>query len=118
MASPTMVSMVRTATDGFALRGQPIRRGEKVTLWFGSANRDDDVFDEPDRFDVGRAPNDHLAFGHGAHFCLGASLARLEIKVTLEAVLQELPGLEPAGEPKRLRSNILAGYEHLPVRSA
>jgi len=113
--SPTMVSMVRTATDGFELRGQPIERGQKVTLWYGSANRDADVFGEPDRFDVGRAPNDHLAFGHGAHFCLGASLARLEIGTALDAVLRGLPGLEPAEEPERLRSNILAGFERMPV---
>lgn len=116
--SPTMVSMVRTATDGFELRGEPIERGQKVTLWYGSANRDDDVFPDADRFDVGRTPNDHVAFGHGAHFCLGASLARLEVQVTLGAVLDGLPSLEPDGEPARLRSNILAGYEHMPVRIA
>jgi cytochrome P450 len=108
--------MVRTATDGFELRGQRIAEGQKVTLWFGSANRDADVFAEPDRFDVARSPNDHLAFGHGAHFCLGAGLARLETRVALESVLRQLPGLEPAGEPERLRSNILSGFEHLPVR--
>jgi cytochrome P450 len=114
--SPTMVSMVRTATDGYELRGQPIERGQKVTLWYGSANRDRDVFAGPDRFEVGRTPNDHLAFGHGAHFCLGASLARVEIRLALAAVLEGLPGLEPAGEPVRLRSNILSGFERMPVR--
>ena len=113
--SPTMVSMVRTATDGYELRAQPIERGQKVTLWYGSANRDDALFAEPDRFDVGRTPNDHLAFGHGAHFCLGASLARSEIRITLGAVLRGLPGLQPVGEPTRLRSNILSGFERMPV---
>ncbi|HJP67213.1 MAG TPA: cytochrome P450 [Actinomycetota bacterium] len=115
--SPTMVSMVRTATTDVELRGQRIAAGDKVTLWYGAANRDADVFPDPQVFDVGRSPNDHLAFGHGAHFCLGASLARLEIRTTLEAILRTLPGLEPAGEPERLRSNILAGYERMPVRA-
>ena len=86
-------------------------------MWYGSANRDEDVFGDPERFDVGRAPNDHVAFGFGAHFCLGAQLARLELRVMFAELLARLPGLALAGEPRRLRSNIFNGFEYLPVRA-
>jgi cholest-4-en-3-one 26-monooxygenase len=115
--SPTLVSMVRTATRDVEVGGARIRAGDKVTLWYVSANRDEGVFPQADRFDVGRAPNDHLAFGYGAHFCLGAQLARLEIRVMLEEILRRLPGLTLDGEPRRLRSNIFNGLERLPVRT-
>lgn len=114
--SPTLVSMVRTTTRDVELRDVTIRAGQKVTLWYGSANRDEDVFPDPDRFDVTRVPNEHLAFGFGAHFCLGAQLARLELRVIFEQLFARLPGLAPAGEPRRLRSNIFNGIERLPVR--
>jgi len=114
--SPTLVSMVRTATRDAELRGQTIGAGQKVTLWYGSANRDSEVFDDPDRFDIRRAPNDHLTFGFGAHFCLGAQLARLELRVIFDELLNRVPQMSLAGEPKRLRSNIFNGLERLPVR--
>jgi cholest-4-en-3-one 26-monooxygenase len=114
--SPTLVSMVRTATRDVDLRDVTIRAGQKVTLWYGSANRDEDVFADPDGFDVTRSPNEHLAFGFGAHFCLGAQLARLELRVIFEQLFGRLPDLELAGEPRRLRSNIFNGLERLPVR--
>ena len=114
--SPTLVSMVRTATRETELEGTVIKAGDKVTLWYGSANRDASVFPDPDRFDVSRTPNDHLTFGFGAHFCLGAQLARLELKVIFEELFDRVPGIALAGEPKRLRSNIFNGLEKLPVR--
>jgi len=114
--SPTLVSMVRTATRETTLGGKTIKAGDKVTLWYASANRDSSVFAEPDRFDVSRTPNDHLTFGFGAHFCLGAQLARLELKVIFEELFDRLPRIALAGEPKRLRSNIFNGLEKLPVR--
>jgi cholest-4-en-3-one 26-monooxygenase len=113
--SPTLVSMVRTATRDVELRGETIRAGQKVTLWYGSANRDAEVFADPDRFDIARTPNDHLTFGFGAHFCLGAQLARLELRIVFDELLNRAPGLAQAGEAKRLRSNIFNGLERLPV---
>jgi cytochrome P450 len=86
-----------------------------VTLWYGSADRDEDVFADPDTFDVTREPNDHVAFGLGAHFCLGAGLARLEIRVLLEELLARVESASLAGPPLRLRSNIFTGLERLPV---
>ncbi|MGH2795522.1 MAG: cytochrome P450 [Actinomycetota bacterium] len=115
--SPTIVSMVRTATRDVEVRGREIAAGQKVTMWYGSANRDDEFFDSPETFDVGRSPNDHLAFGFGAHFCLGAQLARLELRVMFGELLARMPGLRPDGEPKRLRSNIFNGFEQLPVHA-
>jgi len=116
--SPTLVSMVRTATRDVELGGKTVRAGDKVTMWYGSANRDATVFDDPDRFDVSRSPNDHVTFGFGAHFCLGAQLARLELKVIFEELFARLPDIAPNGAPKRLRSNIFNGLEALPVRFA
>lgn len=114
--SPTIVSMVRTATRDAEVRGREITAGQKVTMWYGSANRDAEFFDDPERFDVSRTPNDHLAFGFGAHFCLGAQLARLELRVTFEQLLERMPGLALDGEPRHLRSNIFNGFEQMPVR--
>jgi len=111
-------NMNRTATRDTELRGQKIREGEKVLLLYESANRDERVFAEPDRFDVARSPNDHVAFGgYGAHFCLGASLARLELRVMFEELLAGLPELRLEGaEAPRLRpSNFIVGIEHMPV---
>src|SRR5262249_15272928 len=92
------------------------REGDKVTLWYGSANRDEDEFPHADRFDVGRTPNEHLAFGIGHHFCLGADLARLEIRIMFEELLRPLPGLQPHGKVERLASNFINGIKRMPVR--
>ncbi len=107
----------RTATRDTEVRTQPIREGEKIVMYYPSANRDEDVFEHADRFDVGRNTNPHLAFGGGGHhFCLGASLARLEIRVMFEELFRRLPDIEIAGPPRRLRSNFVNGIKHLPVR--
>ncbi|WP_394613945.1 cytochrome P450 [Lentzea sp. JNUCC 0626] len=106
----------RTCVQDTSLSGQEIRAGDKVVVWFTSANRDERVFSSPDRFDVGRREADHLSFGHGPHFCLGAQLARTQMRAVFEAVL-DLPGvLELDGEISRLRSNFQNGVKHLPVR--
>ena len=105
----------RTCVADTSLSGQEIRAGEKVVVWFSSANRDERVFTDPDRFDVGRREADHLSFGHGPHFCLGAQLARTQMRAVFDAVL-DLPGtLRPDGEISRLRSNFQNGVKHLPV---
>jgi len=106
----------RTATRDTEVAGVPIRAGQKVVVWFSSSNRDGEVFGDPDRFDVGRRPNDHLTFGHGAHFCLGAHLAREQMRALFAAVLDRLDDLELTGEPSRLRSNFQNGIKHLPLR--
>lgn len=106
----------RTATADTVLGGQDIAAGDKVVLWYNSANRDEDVFDDPDRFDVRRAPNDHVAFGGGGpHFCLGAHLARREIKVMFAELFAHLPDIEATAEPSLLQSPFIHGVKHLPV---
>jgi cholest-4-en-3-one 26-monooxygenase len=107
----------RTATADAEIRSSPIAAGDKVTIWYGAANRDEEVFTDAQSFDVGRTPNQHLAFGgRGPHFCLGASLAKMEIGVMFEEILGRLPDMRVAGEPERLRSNLIAGIKHLPVQ--
>jgi len=107
----------RTATRDTELRGVPIKRGDKVVLWYVSANFDEDVFPDPFRFDVTRRPNDHAAFGPGGpHFCLGAWLARLEVRVMLEELLPRIAGMEPTGPVRRIRSNFANGFKQMPVR--
>jgi cholest-4-en-3-one 26-monooxygenase len=113
--SPVMY-FVRTATRDVELRGRSIREGERVTLWYPSANRDEEVFPDGHTFDVGRNPNDHLAFGIGPHFCLGANLARMQIRVMFEELLRRLPDIELAGPVSRLRSNFIGGIKSMPVR--
>jgi cytochrome P450 len=113
-----VLHMTRTATRDTELRGQPIRAGERVVLWYPSANRDEEVFPNGDRFDVRRQSNEHVAFGLAEHFCLGAGLARLELRVMFEELLRRLPAMELDGPPERLRSNFLGGYKHMPVRFA
>jgi cytochrome P450 len=106
----------RTATEDAEIRGVRIRAGDKVTLWYPSANRDEDVFPDPDRFDVRRSPNEHLAFGHGQHFCLGSHLARMEIRVMFEELLRRLPDIERSGPVRKLRSHFIDGIKSIPVR--
>ncbi len=105
----------RTASRDVTLDGQRIEQGQKVTLWEMSANHDEDVFDQPFRFDVGRSPNPHVGFGLGTHFCLGASLARLELKVMVEEILGRFTDLEVAGEPRWPANNRLVGMSSLPL---
>ena len=115
-ASPVMYFR-RNATRDVTLGGQDIKAGEKISLWYISANRDESVFDDPFRFDITRDPNPHIAFGGGGpHFCLGAQLARLEIRLLFEELARRVPRLEALGEPDRLRSNFIGGIKHLPVR--
>jgi cholest-4-en-3-one 26-monooxygenase len=106
----------RTATRDVELRGRKIREGEAVALLYSSANRDEEVFALPDRLDLRREPNPHLAFGFGEHFCLGAKLARLEARVFFEELLARFERIELAGPPRRLRSNLINGLKALPVR--
>ncbi len=106
----------RTATRDTEIRGQQIREGEKVVMYYSSANRDEDIFKNADKFDVGRTPNDHLAFGTGQHFCLGHNLARLEIRVMFEELLRRMPDIQLAGPVKRLRSNFINGFKEMPIR--
>jgi cytochrome P450 len=107
----------RTASCDVELRGQAIREGDKVVTWYISANRDELVFDDPYRFDVGRRPNDHVSFGRGGpHFCLGAHLAKLEVKVMFEELLPRLQSIEAAGPPERIRTNFTNAFRAMPVR--
>ena len=113
--SPVM-HMARYVTRDTELRGQHIRAGERVLMWYPSANRDAEVFPNADRFDVGRTPNEHIAFGLGEHFCLGAGLARQELHVMFEMLLARLPDIALAGPVERLRSGFIGGIKHMPVR--
>jgi cytochrome P450 len=106
----------RTATHDTELGGQPIAAGDKVVIWFVSADFDEDQFAEPYRFDIHRWPNEHVAFGRmSPHLCLGAQLARMEIKVLFEELLPRLTSIRQAGPEERLRSNFISGIKRLPV---
>jgi cytochrome P450 len=108
--------MRRTAAVDTELGGAAIRAGDKVVLWYVSGNRDESEFDDPDAFDVGRAPNRHLSFGRGGpHLCLGAHVARLEIRILLAALARRVARFELAGPPRRIRSNFTNGLKALPV---
>jgi len=107
----------RTATRDVEMRGASIREGDKVVMWFASANRDEESFVDPYRFDVTRSPNDHVTFGRGGpHFCLGASLARLELRVMFEELVRRVRRVEVVGEVQRVRSNFVNGIKTMPVR--
>jgi cytochrome P450 len=115
-ATPVM-HFRRTATRDVELRGQTIHAGDKVVTWYISANRDEEVFDDPDGFDVTRKPNDHVTFGPGGpHFCLGAHLARLEATILFEELLPRMRSIELAGPTERIRSNFVNGIKRMPVR--
>ena len=107
----------RTAARDTVLGGQEITAGDKVVMWYNSANRDDAKFADPFRFDVGRDPNEHVGFGAGGpHFCLGANLARREIAVMFEELFKRLPDIEISGEPAMLLSAFIHGIKRMPCR--
>ena len=110
-------NMCRQTTRDVEVRGVTIPEGDKLLLLYPSANRDEDVFDEPDRFDITRSPNDHIAFGFGTHFCLGNQLARLELKVMLERLLERMPDIHRSeGGPLDYRdANFVSGLESMPI---
>jgi cytochrome P450 len=107
---------MRTATADTEIRGVPIAKGESVYLAYVSANRDEEIFADPFRFDVGRDPNRHLAFGYGVHFCLGAALARMEMNSLYTEMLPRLESIELAGEPELSATTFVGGFKHLPIR--
>src|ERR1700720_3185515 len=109
---------MRTAAEDTTVRGVPIAAGESVLLSYVSGNRDEDVFEDPFRFDVGRDPNKHLAFGYGVHFCLGAALARMEVNSFFAELLPRLKSIELIGDPEFVATTFVGGLKHLPVRSS
>jgi cytochrome P450 len=108
--------MKRTATRDTEVRGQRIREGEEVMLCYASANRDEEVFDDPFAFRVDRDPNRHLGFGIGEHFCLGANLARRSQQALFRELTSRLESVELAGDPVPIRSSFVVGLKHLPIR--
>jgi cholest-4-en-3-one 26-monooxygenase len=107
----------RTAAVDTEIAGQPIKAGERVVLWYSSANRDEEVFADPDRFDITRSPNPHLAFGGGGpHICIGNGLATMELHQFLDGALDLLPRLELTGPPVRPQTNFMNSIKHLPMR--
>jgi cytochrome P450 len=114
LASPASHFM-RYATCDTAIRGTPIKAGDAVVCWIGAANRDPRAFADPERFDLRRRPNKHLAFGIGPHYCVGHSLARATLRILFTELLSRFTGFQPAGEPARLRSNLISGYKRLPI---
>ena len=113
---PAFAHFRRTATADTELGGQPIREGDKVVMWYVSSNRDDRHFPDGDRFDIHREIGHHLSFGYGLHFCLGAALARLELKVLFEETLARYPAMELAGRPLYAESPFINQLKTLPVR--
>jgi cholest-4-en-3-one 26-monooxygenase len=111
-----VINFARTATEDYVLRGVKIAAGQSLGLFYPSANRDEEVFDEPFKFDIARDPNPHLAFGIGEHFCLGANLARLELEVIFRELIRWIDYAEPTGPVERLRSSFVGGIKHMPVR--
>ena len=112
-----ILNMRRTVTEDHTLHGQQLRAGDEMLLMYSSANRDERVFERPDELDVARAHNHHIAFGFGTHFCLGASLARLEIRVMFEEMLRRIPDwrLAPGAEPKILAATFARAYDSVPI---
>jgi cytochrome P450 len=114
-ASGVTMHFRRTSTADTEVRGVPIAAGDRVVIWYTSANYDEDQFAKPFQFDLERKPNNHVSFGTGRHVCLGAALARLEVRILFEELLSRISGYEITGEPDRLRSNFISGIKHLPV---
>nr|WP_277351820.1 cytochrome P450 [Antrihabitans stalactiti] len=114
--APSVIQFRRTATRDLELAGQKIAENDKVEINYASANRDETVFTDPDRFDITRDPNPHVSFGDGTHFCLGSNLARLNARTILTEVLTRLPDIDASGPPVRLRSSFMNGINHLPAK--
>ncbi len=113
---PAVHHFRRTATQDTEIRGRKIKENDPVIIWYPSANRDEEIFENPDRFDVSRHPNEHLSFGIGEHFCLGASLARLELNAIFDEIVPRLRNPEFAGPVRRLRSNFINGVKEMRIR--
>ena len=114
--SSPLINFARTVTADVEIRGQRIPAGDTVGMYYPSANRDEEIFDDPYNFDIGRAPNDHLAFGgFGEHYCLGANLATTELRSIFHQLMTRIPDLELAGPVERLRSSFVGGIKHMPV---
>jgi cholest-4-en-3-one 26-monooxygenase len=114
--SPAVHCFRRTATRDTEVRGRRIRANDKLALWYPSANRDEDVFERPDAFEVRRSPNEHVAFGYGEHYCLGANLARMELQEIFEGLVTRFRDMERTQPPRRLRSNFINGVKEMRVR--
>ena len=108
--------MARTVTADTEIRGKKLKAGDRLIMWYGSVNRDEDIFPDPYTFDITRSPNDHLAFGIGEHFCLGSGFAKKELRVMFQELFRRFPDIDLAGPPERLRSNFINGVKHLPVK--
>jgi cholest-4-en-3-one 26-monooxygenase len=111
-----VIQFTRVATRDTVLRGQKIREGDVLALFYPSANRDESVFEDPFRFAIARNPNPHLAFGIGAHYCLGANLARLELQIMFQQLAERLESVELTGPIERMRSSFVGGIKHMPIR--
>jgi cholest-4-en-3-one 26-monooxygenase len=111
-----VIQFTRTATADTVLHGQQLREGDVLALFYPSAARDEDVFERPDTFDIGRYPNPHVSFGIGEHFCLGANLARLELQVMFRQLAERMEFVELAGPTQRMRSSFVGGIKHMPIR--
>jgi cytochrome P450 len=111
-----IIHFARTATEDLEVRGQAIKAGETLGLFYPSANRDEEVFGDPWNFRIDRNPNPHLAFGIGEHFCLGSHVARLELQVAYKHLLPRLESVELIGPVERLHSALVGGVKHLPIR--
>ena len=111
-----VIQFCRTATEDYVLRGQTLRVGQNVCLFYPSANRDEDVFEDPFDFRIDRSPNDHLAFGRGEHFCLGAHLARLELRCAFDQLRARVQMVELTGRIERVRSSFVGGIKRVPIR--
>jgi cytochrome P450 len=111
-----VLSLMRTATADVEIGGKQIKAGDRVVCWTASANRDEDVFERPDEFDVTRHPNRHLGFGAGPHFCLGGPLAKIELRCAVEELLERYEGIELNGQVERVHSVFVGGLKHMPVR--
>jgi cholest-4-en-3-one 26-monooxygenase len=111
-----VIQFCRTGTEDYVLRGVTIPAGQSVCLFYPSANRDEDIFEDPFRFHIDRTPNDHIGFGRGEHVCLGAHLARLELRCAFEQMRERVVSMELAGKPQRVRSSFVGGIKRVPIR--